>query len=454
MTRPGTTIRAAAAALLLAAGGCGSEEPGVPAAEEPSAILQFDSTTVPPRVPQPIDLAIDPVTGRVDLSVAGTVVPDDCSEPGTMSVAQCEFDQYLESLDGYPTLGTATAPASAAISPDSLAGHVVVLDRTHDSVQDDVAVSFDPASTQIVVTPKAGWDVGTTYVVAIRGYSDGVRTAGGGRVVCAPATFLLKQQKSLTCGATAVEDVSADCGYVQTASALLPADLVPSLLVVLEGARQRLLELDAWNAAARAGIGMGDVAALWAFPTHTSPVAELDPSSGLVPRVIGPSELRVSFKGRLDPATVTAWSLGSKGTVFLLDLTSLQGTPPDLTGGIPAFQASVDGSDLVLKTDAPLTAGHQIGVLLTSGIASPEGKPLVASPVTVLLRATGALVDTSGRTNVSQIGDANAALLEAGRQQLAQLLDNELFAAMTGLARPTIAYVYAFEMPATPAGTR
>jgi hypothetical protein len=45
---------------------------------------------------------------------------------------------------------------------------------------------------------------------------------------------------------------------------------------------------------------------------------------------------------------------------------------------------------------------------------------------------------------VSQVGDADAALLELGRAQLAELLDNKLFHAMTGLDRSAIAYLYAF----------
>jgi hypothetical protein len=442
-----TAGRWLAAALPLIAA-CGGEEPAAAGPDDPLATMEFDSMVAPPRVPQPTDLAIDPATGRIDLSIAGVEVPADCAAQGAMPVAQCELDQYLEALDGYPTLGPATAPASTALAPDRLAGNVVVLDRTEGRLVDDAAVSFDAAANQLVVTPAARWDVGSTYVIAVRGYGDGVTTASGGRVVAAPATFLLKQPTSLTCGATRADAIAPDCGYVPAAEAILPPAVVPGLLVTLEAERQRLAKLDAWGAVERAGVPIGDVAVLWSFPVHTSPVAELDPSSGRVPRVVSASELRIGFAGAIDPATVTPWKLGAKGTVFLLDLTALGAAVPDTKKGVPAFHASIEGQELVLASAAPLAAGHQIGVLVTSGVASPTGAPLVPSPVTVLLRATGPLVDASGRSNVAQVGDADAAKLEAGRAELAKLLDDALFAAMTGLERRAIAYVYAFEMPA------
>jgi hypothetical protein len=435
--------RGIAIALLALAACGGSDDAAAPAvADALPAMMQLDSTTTPPRVPQPTDLVVNAATGRIDLALAGVAVPDDCASPGAMSVAQCEFDHYLEGLDGFPTLGPATAPASTALAPDSLEGRVVVLDRTKGRAVDGITTTFDDATNQITVTPSAGWDVGSTIVVAVRGFEGGVTTAMGERVVAAPASFLLKMPTSLTCGATTAADVSPDCGYVQTASSILPPAEVPTLLVALEGERQRLAKLDAWGAVARAGLAMGDVAVLFSFPIHSSPVVELDPKAGRVPRVASASELRLAAKGAIDAATLKPWKLGAKGTVFLLDLTALAAS--DTAKGLPAFEASLEGQEIVLRTSAPLPAGHRAGLIVTRGVTSPEGKALVPSPVTVLLRSTGALVDASGRSTVSQVGDADAALLELGRAQLAELLDNKLFHAMTGLDRSAIAYLYAF----------
>ena len=45
---------------------------------------------------------------------------------------------------------------------------------------------------------------------------------------------------------------------------------------------------------------------------------------------------------------------------------------------------------------------------------------------------------------MSGFSDADAAALEAGRQGLAQLLDNPMFAPLTGVTRANLVYAYAF----------
>jgi hypothetical protein len=76
--------------------------------------------------------------------------------------------------------------------------------------------------------------------------------------------------------------------------------------------------------------------------------------------------------------------------------------------------------------------------------------PLVASPVSVLLTLTAPLVDTAGHSTVSGVGDAEAAQLEAGRLGLAPLLDNPIFAPLTGITRANLVYAYAFVPMVTP----
>ena len=66
----------------------------------------------------------------------------------------------------------------------------------------------------------------------------------------------------------------------------------------------------------------------------------------------------------------------------------------------------------------------------------------------MLLKAQGALVDAQGHSQVpSDVSDADAASLEAGRADFATLLDDPLFSGLTGLARADLAYVYAFDFP-------
>ena len=83
-------------------------------------------------------------------------------------------------------------------------------------------------------------------------------------------------------------------------------------------------------------------------------------------------------------------------------------------------------------------------IFFTNAIRSPNGAPLVASPVSVLLTLTAPLVDSAGHSTVSGVGDADAAALETGRAALAPLLDNPIFGPLTGVTRANLIYAYAF----------
>ncbi len=68
----------------------------------------------------------------------------------------------------------------------------------------------------------------------------------------------------------------------------------------------------------------------------------------------------------------------------------------------------------------------------------------MASPVSVLLTLTAPLVDSAGHSTVSGVADSDAAALEEGRKALAPLLDNPIFAPLTGVTRANLVYAYAF----------
>ncbi len=76
---------------------------------------------------------------------------------------------------------------------------------------------------------------------------------------------------------------------------------------------------------------------------------------------------------------------------------------------------------------------------------------MVPSPVTVLLRASGTLLN-EGKSTVSSISDEQAVELEEGRATLAVLLNDALFAQLTKLTRADLAFVYALTVPAQEGG--
>lgn len=470
-------------AVCVALAACTPDIPN----EAPPAIVEmsFDPTGEPALAYEPTALAIDSTTGLIDFSLAGIDVPgvpEDvampvdpaaCQEQTELSVAQCELYQYLERLDGFPTLTAAKTPVAGSLDMASIEvpDDLFVLDAVRAQALTELNVTLDEEHQALVFEPATGWDIGATYVVGVRGYADGITGADGEQVVSSLIYSLLKLERSLTCDATTAETVDVRCEFYALFAtdprfaALPPAERQEAIGATLVDLEQlRLLyrgelpdvPLDAWTTLEQAAeMPRDEVAILWTFPTHTSSVFELDPTKGLVPHVTGPSEIRVGFKGSVDPATLSAFGpLNAGGTVVLINATQAATDP---VGGLPAFDVAVDGQELVLTTVAPLAAGDQYIVVLSNEITDDEGRSTVPSPITVLLRTRGALVDDDGRSVVDGLPDADAAELEAGRVELSELLDDPLVSALSttetrpnGLTRELIAYLFAFEVEVQP----
>ncbi|MEO5767391.1 MAG: hypothetical protein ABIS92_03490, partial [Polyangia bacterium] len=113
----GTVGVAAAVAALFVLSGC---TPDV-AQDPPAEAMEFDFDVAPPRVPQPTGLIFNPQSKHLDFSLAGVALPADCADAAPpLSQAECEFDKYLQTLDGFPTVTPAAAPATAPLAPESL----------------------------------------------------------------------------------------------------------------------------------------------------------------------------------------------------------------------------------------------------------------------------------------------------------------------------------------------
>jgi hypothetical protein len=430
-----------AAALLLVPPGC---MPDIGEDPVPQA-MEFDPTTG--RVPEPTVLVMDPATGLVDLGRAGVEVPADCLALPVNAIANCQLNRYVESLDGFPPTTAIRAPATAALDPATLtAANVVLVDATRGKAVPDLAFGFDDDAGYLTLAPKGALATGTLYVGAVRGYGQGVKAADGSEVTGTSIMALLKSTGSLTCGAATAQAIDAACPALALLVQQMPEADARASLVDLEAARGQLAALKTWEAAQSvAGLSRDDIAVLWAFPTHSATVIDVDPGLKILPEVKGTDEIRLKVNGPVDPATVTAWTLDAPGTVFLLDLTALAAN--DLSGGLPAFAVSLDGAMLVLKADTPLPDGHTVAILVTTGMKNPAGKALVPPPLAVLLKALGPLADDAGKSLVDGVADADARDLEAGRKDFATLLDDPLFASLTGLDRGALAYVYAFDFP-------
>jgi len=433
----------AAAGLVLVVAACAPDigHDPVPAA------MQWDAA--PPRVPSPSGLIVNPLTHTIDFSLAGITVPADCAAQKDMPRAACEFDQWLQTLDGYPTTTPATAPASAALDPATLTlGTNVVVMTGAGAPVSSVAVGFDASTNVLAVAPAVPWELGTTYWFGVRGYDNGVRTTSGTEVVGSPTMALLKYETALNCNQTDPSLLSPTCpGYDLLLSQGLPRDQAAATTEQLEAARLAYLQQGAWDLAAAAGLPKAEVAVLWGFPTHTNSVAELSPPA-LVPQVVAPNEIHVAVHGPIDPATVVPTLVQQQaGTIVLMDLTAVGQN--DLVAGLPPFDATVAGGSIVITGQSAFPAGHTLGLFFTNGLHDPSGNPLVASPVSVLLTLQGPLVDAGGHSTISGVSDSDAAMLEAGRQQLAPLFDSGV-AGLTGIKRADLVYCFAFALGGTP----
>ncbi len=410
--------------------------------------MEFDTEAAPPRVPQPTGLIVNPTTGRIDFALAGTPLPADCSKSEGLSPAECQFDRYLETLDGFPTLSPVSAPATAVLEPSTLTlgDNVVIVPLRNPSTTPNVALGFDDTARALTVRAVPSWAVGETYFVAVRGYEQGVRARSGTEVVGSPTQALLKQDSSLTCGAATPEAIDPHCPALELLAQTQADAAARASAVTLEAIRESYLASGIWQRLAGAGLPKSEVAVLWEFPIHTASVAELDPSVGLVPEMSAANEIRVAVHGPVDPASVSAFVVRKvPGSVVLMDLSAA--ATGDLVAGFPEIEAEYTEGTIVMRGKAPFVAGHQYGVFMTNDLRAPSGAPLVPAPISVLLSLAYPVADASGKSLVSSVADADAVVLEAGRAQLATLFDNPVFGPLTGLTRDNLVYCFAFEAP-------
>jgi hypothetical protein len=468
-----TAAVGAAVAVLGVAGACTPNVANDPVPDE----MEFDSEAVPPRVPQPSGLIVNPTTGRLDFSLVGTQVASDCTMPGALSEAECEFLTYLQSLDGYPTSSHALAPTTAAELVDStltVGNNIVVVDAASGALVAGIQATFDPIGRYVTVTPDAQrrrWTVGASYWLAVRGYANGLRAQGAAgssataatvgamenEIVASPTEFLLEQDSPLTCGVAAPADLTAACPAFELLDQppRTPAGAAADVFQ-LEQIRTAYKDAGAFDLVAQVGIPKDEVAVLWGFPIHTASVAELDPTIGIQPQVPATDEIQIGVQGSVDPATVVPFIVTKQtGSVVVMDLTAA--AAGDLVNGFPLIAASyvptstgasdtVDGN-IVIKGAAPFVSGHEYGLFLQSSLHNLAGKPMVPAPVSKLLTLRGTLVDAAGHSTVAEVGDADAITLEQGRLQLGPLLDDATLGALTGMSRDTLVYCFAFAFP-------
>jgi hypothetical protein len=265
-----------AIAAALAAAGCSPDIEKSP--PPPTVEARFDPAAVPPVVPSPNSLALDPTGTHLD--VARLLPPD-------ASAAEREQAAFLDTLNGFPadTPGMETFTGSLDASTVSKSTVVVwdVTAREQPGAGPETPSHYvEPpaaAAPEIVIDPPAtGWTAGHTYAVALIGGtpSDSLEVLKGKNqetVVGSPTWFLIRSKEPLV---TCQDPTNASC--IPTTD-IIPSDIQDSAArladqtakaLQLEKLRQSLAPLLGQLEAA--GVPRSNVAILWTFPVNTPQV--------------------------------------------------------------------------------------------------------------------------------------------------------------------------------------
>jgi dienelactone hydrolase len=469
-----------AGVLALGSAGLVACEPEKP--EEPApdiVVAKFDPSAVPPVIPTPNDLAINPSTGRVEAPV----------DPSTPLAQQELTRDYLNTLDGFPTSSVAST-AIPELDVATLSEHnVLLLDLKPEAGLPEVTpeLGYDAQRGLLTVTPpRTGWPKGGHYAVAVLGGANGVKGTRGRRVVASPAWLLLRFPSPLVECQQHVERTPDTC------RATTP--LIPEAATALRLEELRLRYAPVLETLEARGIPRDDVALLWTFTVMSLPEVTFDPERNVLPfpndlllvrEATGPRvnlppppstapEARkqlIEGLNKLDGFSTTAPIVSEnsdpRGAIDLgrLDASLLTGATRFMkltaTGAVPQDvevcldcrgSKKADGtpplnpSQLQFVPRLPLEERSTYGVVLTSGLKNDRGQRVVPTIAFALLRSSTPLVDESGRSLVSGVLDVQAQRLEEGRKALAPFIDGLVAA---GLPRKDLSLAWTFTTQST-----
>jgi pimeloyl-ACP methyl ester carboxylesterase len=482
----------------LALGAVACEEPTQPPSPE-YVVAAFDPSAVPPVVPTPNDLAINPKTGLVE-------APVDPSAP----LAQQEFTRdYLNTLDGFPVTAVASTRVDG-LDPSTLGPKGVLLLDLKPGAGQPVAPELDYDEEKGLLTltpPRSGWPKGGHFAVAVIGGANGVKGLGGKEVVASPAWYLLRFPTPLVECTPGAERTPANCRPTTNLIPSTQQDVLArrreqaATALRLEELRVRYAPvLDSLEAQ---GIPRKDVALLWTFRVVSLPEVTFDPQRNVIPfpndllltrdattgatRVnlpmplsTAPAEQKALVEGlnTLDGFSTTAPIVSENSdTLGAIDVGRLDASlltassrfvKVTARGAVPQSNVEVclncasskraDGSvatgnpsQLQFVPRLPLEEKSTYAVALTTGLKNEQGQRVVPAAAFALLRSSAELVDASGKSLVSGVLDAQAQQLEKGRKAMKPLVDGLVAG---GIARKDLLLSWAFTTQSTVSTSR
>ena len=384
-------------------------------------------------IPMPTDVLRDAAVGRLNL-------PNDTEkERAKLNPTEAEFYDYLETLDGWSSLMSATVEFTGAIDPKSVGDGTVQLWHWGAVPQQvmDVRMTLSADGKKLTIDPpRTGWLRGDRYVALVRGGEKGVKGLAGEKVECDAAFYFLRQIEAL------------DTPDHEHAFPGDDHDERVSNAARLEGIREDLVTAFDFFSDQRA-VPRGEVAALWAFTVTKRTELAMDQPSQRIPL---PIDLMIDpTTGHID-APAAPWDSAveaeAKGRLSELDGASLSGGQIfELTGPLDpttATEANIKLYDLGAATPVLVPASIELladkthlvvtpkagrlaekttyALVVENGLHDAAGQTPALMPIGHFLRSrTPVLVD--GKSQIRAIDDVDAVKLEHSRQELGAALD-------------------------------
>lgn len=379
--------------------------------------------------------------------------------------AQVWFDQYLDSLHGWPNLASSVPvelPVSGDIDPATLSKDTVQLwKRTADGAErmDNYTVSFvkgeDGAVSKIRLALESDLELGADYFAFATTDVKGTN----GLALLPPAPIYMALQPH-----PVIDEMGKS----------LVSRLSDAQAQSIHGVKQVLAPALAL-AESEAQVGYKDIASMWSWFSWKDPFVVFDPTNGDVPIpnafLINPATGKVNLPtagaqglqlallselntrdgfsvlgdawfsviGELDPTTVTLYTDDAEGSAALA---SVNGLPALLDDDAVALEYSKEFNKIFIRMKRPLAKDTLHAGIISNRIKGVNGLPVKPTTAFVFLASPVALVDAEGKSQVAQLDDATATTLEAARKQYEQLFVGAGLA--TGDTRETLACAFAF----------
>ena len=382
-------------------------------------------------IPMPTDVLRDAAAGRLNL-------PNDTDkERAKLNPTEAEFYQYLEQLDGWSSLMSATVEFTGPIDAKSITDGTVQVWHWGAVPQrvTDVRLTLSPDGKKLTIDPpRTGWLRGDRYVALVRGGEQGLEGQEREKVECDAAFYFLRQTEAL------------DTPNHEHAFPGDDHDERVSNAARLEGIREDLV--GAFDYFADQQLPRADVAALWAWtvtkrtelamdqPSQRIPLPidlMIDPTTGHVDVPAAPwdSAVEAEAKGRLSELDGAALS-GSQLFEFTaaLNATTINestiklyqlGAAPTLVPATVELLASKQHI-IVTPKSGRLSELTSYALVVSKDVQDAAGMPPAIMPIGHFLRSqTPVLVD--GKSQIHAVDDRDAIKLENSRTELVAALD-------------------------------